>query len=310
VASARLIGDEGAAASDPQSFFRSPAFLGAERVTHTLALDGPGVELRIPVIVREIPAGGTDAISPYGFPGASGVAVSPPAPEEVDWSGTGLVSVFVRDRIGDPPCLAGGTVRSVVQVADPAQPSGIRKREREKVRRNRRRGWIVRVTPGPEVSDLELSGFRAVYDATMRRNRADEQYLYDGGYLGRALSSEGSWLLLGARGEEPPGVGAIAVAGDGYLHYYLGGTADGALPDTPMANVNLAMIELAAERGMPLNLGGGMEPGDSLEGFKRRFANRTAPFRTHEVVCDPGAYRQLCAKAGRPSSGFFPAYRG
>ena len=35
---ARLIADGGAAAADPESFFRSPAFLAAEGVTHTIAI--------------------------------------------------------------------------------------------------------------------------------------------------------------------------------------------------------------------------------------------------------------------------------
>ena len=81
--------------------------------------------------------------------------------------------------------------------------------------------------------------------------------------------------------------GAIAVASDGYLHYYLGGTADGPSRDSPMKNLFAAMIALAAELGLPLNLGGGLDPGDSLEEFKRGFANGEAPFRTHELVCDP-----------------------
>ena len=57
-----------------------------------------------------------------------------------------------------------------------------------------------------------------------------------------------------------------------------------------MKNLFAAMITLADELGMPLNLGGGVTPGDSLESFKRGFATGTAPFRTHEMICDPGAY--------------------
>ena len=67
------------------------------------------------------------------------------------------------------------------------------------------------------------------------------------------------------------------------------------------------MLDLADELGLPLNLGGGFEPGDGLERFKRGFANSAAPFRTHEVVADPDAYEELTA--GRDAAGFFPAYR-
>jgi hypothetical protein len=77
-----------------------------------------------------------------------------------------------------------------------------------------------------------------------------------------------------------------------------------------MKNLFAAMISLAGEQGMPLNLGGGVRPGDSLDAFKGGFANGAAAFRTHEVICDPAAYDELSAGAGPAPEGFFPAYRG
>ena len=67
------------------------------------------------------------------------------------------------------------------------------------------------------------------------------------------------------------------------------------------------MIGLAGRAGRPLNLGGGVKPGDGLEDFKRGFANAELPFHTHEIVCDPDAYSTL--SEGREDSGFFPLYR-
>ena len=117
-ARASLIEDGGLAASDRDQFFRSPEFLGAEGVTHSLAIEG-GSKVALPVIVREIEGTElTDATSPYGYPGASGAFDQPPDPAAIDWSETGLVSLFVRDRIGGDGCLAGATVRSEVQIAE------------------------------------------------------------------------------------------------------------------------------------------------------------------------------------------------
>ena len=100
---AKLIADGGAAASEDDNFFRSPAFLEAEDATHTIDL-GSGA-LRLPVIVRPIEGSErVDAISPYGYPGASGSYDEPIDSSAIDWSETGLVSVFIRDRIGEP-CL-------------------------------------------------------------------------------------------------------------------------------------------------------------------------------------------------------------
>jgi hypothetical protein len=305
---AHLIEDGGRAASDAANFFRSPEFLGAEHATHTLTIEG-NVELHLPVIVREIPdSDRRDAISPYGYPGAAELPVAPPDPTGVDWSETGLVSLFVRDRIGERPCLAGGTLRARVHVADGG--SGVRKRLREQIRRNERRGWRVEVSRGGEVAASSRSAFERAYAETMARAGAAERYLYPSEYFERVLAFERSWLLLGAPGEaDDRSAGAVAVASDGYLHYYLGGTADAALRDSPMKNLFAAMIALGEELGLPVSLGGGVQPGDSLDEFKRGFANAQAPFHTHEVVCDPAAYEELSGDVGEAPEGFFPAYR-
>jgi Acetyltransferase (GNAT) domain len=300
---ARLIEDGGAAASDPGHFFRSPDFLTAEGATHTLEI----ADLRIPLIVRAIKGADLqDAITPYGYPGGSGAPDPPPDPSEIDWSQAGLVSVFIRDLIGDRGCLAGGTVRSQVHVAE--GDGGIRKRLREQIRRNQREGWTVQVTPGPEVDRESRAAFERAYAATMARTEAAERYLYESSYFERLLASERSWLLLAVQDSAGLG-GAIAVASDGYLHYYLGGTADEALRASPMKNLFAAMISLGEQLGLPVNLGGGVRSGDSLDDFKRGFANGSADFRTHQVICDPAAYEELSAAHGPAPAGFFPAYR-
>jgi hypothetical protein len=300
---ATLIADGGTAASEDDNFFRSRAFLEAEGATHTIEVDGA---LRLPVIVR--PIEGTervDAISPYGYPGASGTYREPIDPGQVDWSEAGLVSVFVRDRIGDQ-CLGGGTLRNHVHIAD--GDSGIRKRLREQIRRNERRGWEVDVVGGPEADETARSAFERAYGETMARTGAAERYLYPSEYFERLLRSERSWLVLGARDGNRL-AGAIAAASDGYLHYYLGGTADEALGDSPMKNLFAAMISLGSELGLPVSLGGGLTPGDSLDDFKRGFANAEAPFHTHEVICDPAGYEDLVSISEPAPAGFFPAYR-
>ena len=140
----------------------------------------------------------------------------------------------------------------------------------------------------------------------MARTGAADRYLYESAYFERLLAGPRSWLLVAER--EGKGLaGAIAVASDGYLHYYLGGTADAALDDSPMKNLFAAMIELGSELGMPVNLGGGLTAGDSLDQFKRGFSTSEEPFRTHELVCDQTAYERL--SAGADAGSYFPAYR-
>jgi hypothetical protein len=301
---AELHADGGASAAG-DDFFRSREFLAAEGATHTLAA-GPAL---IPVIVREIPDanGLADAISPYGYPGATiEGGADPLEASAVDWSPTGLVSLFLRDRVGGVPAFAGGTERSVVQVHDPARRRELRSRLAQQIRSNERAGWAVTATPGPRTTDEARLTFHALYQQTMRRTEAAERYFFGSPYFDGVLAGEGTWLLeASARGRT--GAGAIAVRSDGLLHYYLGGTADASLDASPFKNVLAAMLDLADELAIPLNLGGGLAPGDGLESFKRGFANAVLPFITHEIVCDAEAYERLAPRAVR--GGFFPAYR-
>jgi hypothetical protein len=320
---AELIPDRGAAAKS-EEFFRSRPFLDAEGVTHTLRIESGDGELRTPLIVRDIP--GTDrqdAISPYGYPG---LATSPPAasgsfegapghkmfpdpldPGEVDFSETGLVSIFIRHALGEPP-LAGAEERNVVQIADPALPAGIRSSDRNRINRNRRAGYAVSVEPGPGTGESERAAFCAVYEQTMRRTGAAERYFFGASYFDRVLSSPASWLALARAPDGDVAAASIAVRSDGFLHYFLSGSTDARLADSPMRNVLAALIDLAAEQGVPLNLGGGISRGDRLEEFKRGFANREQPWSVSEIACDPGEYARL-STGRREAGGFFPAYR-
>jgi GNAT acetyltransferase-like protein len=316
-ANAELIADRGAAA-ESEEFFRSRPFLDAEGVTHTLRIEAGDTALLAPLIVREIPAGeGLDAISPYGYPGVAAVDLDPAAarekstaaigPDSVDFSATGLVSIFLRHALAEPP-LAGGAARNVVQIADPALPPKSRPSDRNRINRNRREGYRVEIVVGPEASARQRAGFLAAYEQTMRRTEAAPRYFFDAPYFDRILESPRAWLALAlAPGGERVAAASIVVHSDGFLHYYLSGSADTQLRDSPMKNVVAALVELATERRLSLNLGGGISRGDPLEEFKRGFANREQAWHVSEIVCDRTTYDRL--SVGRDAGSFFPAYR-
>ena len=260
-------------------------------------------------MARSTPAAGRlDAVSLYGYPGATVTgAEEPPPADGVDGSATGLVSVFARERLGTPSLLAGPTRRGTVLIHDPGRPREVRPRLAEQIRATARQGYEVERVPGPASEPADRAGFHAAYTQTMSRVNAAERYFFSIDYLTGALAFERSWLLVSRSASSDVAAGAIAAASDGHLHYFLGGTADFALDDSPFKCVVAAMLDLADEQGLPLNLGGGLAPGDGLERFKRGFANASADFCTHEVVCDPSAYAELTE--GREAGGFFPAYR-
>lgn len=318
-AAAELVADGGAGAEE-EDFFRSRPFYDAEGVTHTLRIETGVGTIVVPVIVREIP--GTDfldGISPYGYPGAAvrdegkresggaGDGGVVPLPAEVDWSGLRLVSLFLRDRLGVEPFLRGATRRSVVQVADPGLPRKSRMSDRQQMRRNQAAGYRIERVRGPESSADQRRGFKEVYLDSMRRAGAAERYLFGGEYFERTLQSPRTWLFLVGAPDSGTAAAALATLSDGILHYYLSGTSDEHLRSSPAKNLISAVIDFAEQLGVPMNLGGGVRPGDNLEAFKKGFANRELPFHTHEIVCDPAAYRQL--GGGREDAGFFPLYR-
>ncbi len=332
---AQLIEDGGASAGGivdgPAEFFRGAHFLAAEGATHTLRIETDDAELLAPLLVRQIGDGpDRDAVSPYGYPGFTVVPAPPPdgvrsspdyvresanapgrdpgglEPGEVDWSGTGLVSVFLRHRLDLVP-FAGTTERNVVQIADPALKPKSRPTDRRQVRRNLEAGYAVALVPGAETSAAQRAGFLDLYEQTMRRTGAAPHYFFGAAYFDRLLPADRTWLALATDPAGAPAAASIAAVSDGYLHYYLSGSADSHLGDSPMKNVLARLIELSTELELPLNLGGGLRPGDALEEFKRGFANRTLAWRTSELVCDPERYAALAA--GRDAGGFFPAYR-
>jgi hypothetical protein len=141
----------------------------------------------------------------------------------------------------------------------------------------------------------------------MRRAGAAERYFFGAAYFDRLLESSRSWLAVATAPAGEVAAASLTVRSDCFLHYYLSGSADDHLRDSPMKNVLTTLVELSAELGLPLNLGGGLSPGDRLEEFKRGFANREQPWHTSEIVCDREAYDRL--SAGRDPAAFFPAYR-
>jgi hypothetical protein len=307
-AQATLIADRGEAAAD-EEFFRSRQFLEAEDVTHTLQIESDGRLLLAPLKVREIP--GTDrrdGTSPYGYPGfaETGPATSPIDPESIDWSATGLVSVFIRHALGRSP-LADASERNIVQVADPELPPKSRPSDRRQVRRNLEAGYAVELVPGTKTTDEQRAGFLAAYEQTMHRTGAAPHYFFGAAYFDRILAIPRTWLALALAPGGETAAASIATVSDGYLHYYLSGSADTHLRDSPMKSVVAGLVEHAAELGLPLNLGGGIAAGDALEEFKRGFANRQLAWTTSELICDPERYAEFAA--GREGRGYFPAYR-
>ncbi|NMO16598.1 GNAT family N-acetyltransferase [Pyxidicoccus fallax] len=300
---------DGGEAAGSADYFRSPHHLRAEGVTHTLVIDGGGRgSVRLPLIVRPIegtPHG--DAVSPYGYPGGLLWGLSEVPKEAVDWAATGLVSIFVRDRVRGPRCFAGATERNEVFFIDPRLPIEFREMHQRHARRNAREGFVSAYELAREASAEAREGFKQAYRQTMVRDQAHARYFFSDAYFEELFSSPAAWLLTTRAPDGQVAAAAVCVISDEVFHYYLGGTADAYRARSPAKNLFVAMAELCTKLGLPLHLGGGMQPGDGLEAFKRGLANSSSRLYTHEIVCQPEVYMQLTG--GRADSGYFPAYR-
>ncbi|RKH21876.1 GNAT family N-acetyltransferase [Corallococcus sp. CA047B] len=304
-----LVPDEGMSALS-EDYFRSVHHLRAEGASHTLVIeDGEGGTLRVPLIVR--PIAGTpyhDAISPYGYPGGRMDGLSEVPKDAVDWAGTQLVSLFVRDRVSGPRCFAGGTERNEVFFIDPRRPLDYPAEARRQMRRNTRLGFVSTCSPVREASHEEREGFKDVYRQTMVRDGAQSRYFFSDAYFEELFSSSAAWLATTRAPDGHIASSGIGVASDGVMHYYLGGTADADLGRSPAKNTVFgALVELSMGLGLSLHLGGGVRPGDGLEQFKRGFSNASSHLYTHELICDPPVYARL--SASNSDTDYFPAYR-
>ena len=180
------------------------------------------------VIERPIP--GTDdrdAISPYGYPGGE------PRPGR----GAGpRRRRLVADGAGQPlrprpdrgqPVRRGDRARRRSTSPTPRAESGMRKRLREQIRSNERRGWSGRRRARARGRAQRQGGLRA----RLRRDDGEDRGV-------RAIPVRQRLLRAAARGRDRlaaaggapgrgPGAGAIAVTSDSYLHYFLGEHATG-----------------------------------------------------------------------------------
>src|SRR5204862_65911 len=154
---------------------------------------------------------------------------------------------------------------------DPARPRSLRSRFGEQIRRNRKLGFRVEVLEGPRTSVEERASFHGAYTETMHRARAAAHYFFEPEYFGTILGYERSWLLLGRSAEGAIAAGAIAALSDGLLHYYLGGTAEAHLGDSPFTNVVEAMSALAGALAPPAR-GAGDSAGAALRRAAPLFA--------------------------------------
>jgi len=285
-----------------------------------LHLEGPGGHVVFACLVREIPDGGLDVITPYGYGGPVAAGEQPPVERFYElyegWcSDRGVVTTFVRfhplfanQRQAPPRMHVELLAPTIGWRLDGGRDllAGMHSKHRNVVRKADASGVTVSAVGGP----ADLAPFIELYEETMRRRDAAPFYFFPPAYW-EQLSRLGERLVVfDAALDGELLASALCLSTKPWLHYHLSATSDRAR--TTGAS-NLLLFEAARwaqARGFTrFHLGGGLGGReDSLYEFKRRFdPEGTCEAAVGKAVHDSERYAALAGDAGL--DGFFPAYR-
>lgn len=301
---------------------------------HSLQLQGGRWQL--PIIIRTLPSGRRDAVSPYGY---SGVYLHPSLERNADelWAETraildedNIVSLFIRAsplvaQAPPPPDsqrITDSHPTYLVPVDEPETMWSLMEgRARTSIRKAQNAGLTATVDIATEDDIAPCSPFRELYASTMSRVSASSYYFFGDTYFSDLRAHLGLNLLIGTvRDNASRVVGAsLFMVGPSVIHYHLSGsTLDGAR----LGGTNLLIWEslrYAFNVGATgLHLGGGLADGDGLDRFKRSFGGQALIYSAYGLVINQQSYdAEVNAHAQRlgvlrqelMTPGFFPIYR-
>jgi hypothetical protein len=263
-----------------------------------------------------------DAVSPYGYSGTVALA-DVPAQEWRAFRGSwrrlapeiGVVGEFQRlspffdahERLTDADPLLDIRRHNHVVVVPCGQLdeywAAVSGKVRNRVRRARKLGYETVVRP-VAAGDLDQSApFRQIYEGTMQRVDAEQEYFFPDPYY-RLLHQELGDALHIAHVFAPDGT----VASAGLLfqwrqttHFHIAGsTSDGRRDGCNILRLD-EQIRWAAETGSKfVNLGGGRTDDDPLFRFKARFGGRHLPFHLATATLDRDVAEHLARSGYRP----------
>lgn len=144
-------------------------------------------------------------------------------------------------------------------------------------------------------SIADYSDFIPMYEETMRRDKANDYYIFKESYFKSQEQLKDNACIFYALREGIPIAGSILYFNDKFMHYHLAGTYT---EYRKYSSGNLLLYQAAcqaSERGIKkFHLGGGMEADDSLFGFKKQFnKNGRLPFVVGRTIFDNRAYTKL-----------------
>jgi len=173
-------------------------------------------------------------------------------------------------------------------------PGGMQKDRRSELNVARRSLRVTWTSGEDQDAELNLNRFAELYEQAMEARHADSFYRFPSSYfsrlalLGRHFGIAFAWLddqLAGA---------SIFLAGRDYAHYHLACTNEIGMKHKAATLLIVEGARWARNQGCKLlHLGGGLNPGDSLEFFKFSFGSRLYRYAYLIIVADPERFEQL-----------------
>jgi len=181
------------------------------------------------------------------------------------------------------------------------RPSRMRKDRRSDLNVARR---MLRVTwtsgDDPNVQSI-LDRFAALYEETMAARNADNFYRFPAPYFSRLASLGGSLGIALAWLDDQLAGASIFLAGRDYAHYHLACGNEIGMKHRAATLLVVEGAKWARRQGCKLlHLGGGLNPGDSLEFFKFSFGGQLYRYAYLVSIANPERFDQLCQMPNAP----------
>ena len=294
-------------------------------------------QLFLPYLVRSCDhwaSGVSDIISPYGYPGLllndagrdSEFARAAWAAVIGEWKAAGHCSAFLRmhpilsaglDELLPSAglCKTGLTVAADLQLDEDALWMGLGHNHRRSLQRCRKEGFSARFVSLAEY----LNPYREVYNQTMDRVKAHDEYYFDEAYF-RALSEQPGVHCCIVEKDNHIAAACLFFESHGIVQAHLGGSANEYYRQSPFHLCLYHAMLWGKSRGNRwLHLGGGVGgENDPLFQFKAGFSDVRFTYQTARLVLNEERYGHLIEAAAveqhsTPAelldSNFFPAYR-
>lgn len=151
---------------------------------------------------------------------------------------------------------------------------------------------------GDEIAEEELGVFIQIYNATMRRNQASENYYFPNSFFLDLFFSMPQDALISFATLEGKAISTeLVILNKENAYGFLGGTLSEYYKLSPNSYLRYELIRYLIESGVKTYSIGGGKPGDSIYKFKKSFSkDRESKFYIGKYIHNENVYNEIVAQ--------------